>query len=58
MHLQTAYTSLYWKQYGDVVDDMRRLVADVKRYPDLVENLSRRERKLLKAYKLSTFGGI
>ena len=57
MHLQTAYTSLYWKQYGDVVDDMRRLVADVKRYPDLVENLSRRERKLLKAYKLSTFWG-
>lgn len=53
-HLQTTFTSIRWRQLGDVEKDMKRSVLDLKRYPDLKRKLPRRERKIIFFYRIST----
>lgn len=53
MHLQTTFQSLYWKQFDDFDKDMKRLIEELKLYPDLSNSLSRRESKIVRTYKIS-----
>jgi len=57
MHLQTTFQSIYWKQFDDFDKDMKRLIKDLKLYPDLRTSLSRRESKIVNTYKISPYLG-
>lgn len=56
-HLQTTFTSIRWRQLGDVEEDMKRIIFDLKQFPDLKEKLSRRECKMIFFYRIATFMG-
>lgn len=53
MHLQATFLSLSWGEFNDFDKDMKRLIQDLNAYPDLDTSLSRRARKIVRAYRIS-----
>ena len=56
-HLKNTFMQVYWKRFRDVNKEMERVVKDLKRYPDLITALTRRERKIFKAYTIAKWLG-
>ena len=56
-HLENAFRRIYWKRFADIRKEMKRLVNEMESYPCLINNLSKRERKILNAYRVSGFWG-
>jgi len=56
-HLENAFRRIYWKRFADIRKDMKRLVNEIESYPCLINNLSKRERKIVNAYRVSGFWG-
>ncbi len=57
LHIRTTFTSISWNHLEDVRNDLKRLVRDLKLYPDLENLLSRRERKIITIYRISPWLG-
>ena len=56
-HLENAFRRIYWKRFAGIRKDMKRLVNEMESYPCLINNLSKRERKIVNAYRVSGFWG-
>ncbi|UVO70807.1 hypothetical protein NXW64_07725 [Bacteroides ovatus] len=56
-HLENAFRRIYWKRFADIRKEMKRLVNEMESYPCLINNLSKRERKIVNAYRVSGFWG-
>lgn len=56
-HLENAFRRIYWKRFVDIRKEMKRLVNEMESYPCLINNLSKRERKIVNAYRVSGFWG-
>lgn len=57
LHLRTTFTSISWNHLEDANQDIKQIISDLKRYPDLKNVLSRRQWKIISLYKLSSFLG-
>ena len=56
-HLENAFRRIYWKRFAGIRKEMKRLVNEMESYPCLINNLSKRERKIVNAYRVSGFWG-
>lgn len=56
-HLQTTFTAIRWRQLQDVEADMKRAVRSLKQYSALWKKLSRRERKIIRWYRITPLLG-
>lgn len=56
-NLKTALMRLHWKKIEDVDKEMTNIIADMKLFPDLLELLTRRERKIVAVYRFSRWLG-
>lgn len=57
-HIRNTFQKIFWRRTGDLKKDMDRLIKDLKKYPDLKLKLSRRELKVVYAYRISALCGI
>lgn len=56
-NLKTALIRLHWKKIEDVDKGMKKIIADLKLFPDLLGLLTKRERKIVAVYKFSRWLG-
>ncbi|MEG2514552.1 MAG: glycosyltransferase [Bacteroidaceae bacterium] len=56
-HLRNTFTCIYWKHFEDANKDMKGLIRSLKMFPELKEFLSKRERKIVLAYRISSWLG-
>lgn len=56
-NLRTLLMRLHWQKIDDVDKRVRGALADMKRFPELGDMLSRRERKILTVYRYSRWLG-
>lgn len=51
-HLENVFRRIYWKRFAGIKNEMKRVVEDLKSYPCLLDHLSKRERKIVNAYRI------
>lgn len=51
-HIKNTMMRLHWKKLKDTDKEMKRVLAELRAYPDLQTILSRREKKIVATYKL------
>jgi len=56
-HFKNALMRLYWKKKSDAHREMKSVIRDIACYPDLKNVLSRRERKIIAAYRYASWLG-
>lgn len=56
-HLKNTFMQLYWKRFKDANREMERSINDLKKYPNFINELSRREQKIIKVYMISKWLG-
>lgn len=56
-HIKNTITRLHWRKNKDTDREMKRLVEEIQTYPKLTQILSRREKKIVSIYKVSTLLG-
>lgn len=57
LHIEKTFGCVYWNHLEDVNRDMKRVLQDIIRFPDLLELLSKRKRKVILTYKYSKWLG-
>lgn len=57
MHLKKTFLSISWRRLEYVGQDMKRLIADLNLFPELANEMSKQELKLVACYKLSSLLG-
>ena len=53
MHIQTTFDCIRWGRYEYMKSDMKRLIGDLNKYPDLQPLLSRKEKQLVSYFRIS-----
>ena len=56
-YIYAAFESIYWKRFDYLKSDMKRIVHSVKRYPELLNSLNRRQKKIIKVFGFSSWLG-
>lgn len=56
-HIRNTFKGLYWKRDEGLDEEFKKIVSDIKQFPDLKKMLSRRECKIISAYGLSGWFG-
>lgn len=56
-NLKTVLMRLHWNKIADVDKRMKGIIADLNRFPDLKDVLTKRERKIIATYRLSHWLG-
>lgn len=56
-HIKTTQMQLSWKRIVDADREMRKIVSDLKLFPELLDILTRRERKIVSVYKVAHWLG-
>lgn len=56
-HVKNTLVRLHWRKLRDADKEMKRVVAELRIYPDLQQLFSRRERKIVKTYRFSALLG-
>ncbi|WP_244436866.1 glycosyl transferase family 2 [Bacteroides reticulotermitis] len=56
-HIKNTITRLHWRKNKDTDREMKRLVEEIQTYPKLTQILSRREKKIVSIYKVSSLLG-
>lgn len=56
-HLENTFRKIRWKQFSCINRNMKRIITDMERYSWFLETLSRRERKIVNAYRMSSSWG-
>lgn len=56
-HIQIALSSIYWHQFQDATQDMKRIIRDLDLYPDLYSLLNKQELKIVSYYRKSALIG-
>lgn len=57
LSLENTFRRIYWKRFADVDREMRKHLTDWAAFPELVNTLTKRERKILNSYKKSILIG-
>ena len=56
-HIKNTQARLHWKKVKDVNKEMNRLMIELGDYPEFWKLLSRREKKIVTTYRLSSLLG-
>lgn len=56
-HLKTTFMRLHWGKIADVNKEMNRIISNVSLYPDLLDILTKRERKIISIYRNASWLG-
>ena len=56
-YIYAVFESIYWKRFDYLKSDMKRVVRAVKKYPELLNTLGRRQKKIIKVFGFSSWLG-
>lgn len=56
-HLKTSLMSLHWGKIEDFNKSVKRIIADINSYPELIDVMTKRERKIIAVYKIAFWLG-
>ncbi|MCS3282633.1 hypothetical protein NXV73_08635 [Bacteroides salyersiae] len=53
-NIEMAFLCMHWGYYENADKDMKRIVKDIKKRPQLLKCLPGRQRKIIKVYRFSS----
>lgn len=57
-YIEMAFLCMHWGYYEDVHKDMKRIIRDIKKHPQLLKYLPGRQRKIIRIYRFSSWLGF